>query len=85
MFSCLQDLLICPLVTISSVYTSRGRYTSIALGLLLNWSRSSENCSNSDGDDTVPNEELAFQSMTIYTDGWEVILLITFLKHKHYV
>jgi hypothetical protein len=81
MFSCLQDLLICPLVTASSVDMPRERYTSITLGLSLNWSRSSEkNCGSSDGDDMVLNEELAFQSVTVYTDGWDIVLVITFLK-----
>jgi len=67
MFSCLQDPLIYPLVTASSVFTSKATHTSAALGLLLNCNRSSEkNCSNNDGDDIVLNEELAFQIMTIY-------------------
>jgi len=66
MFSCLQDLLICPLVTASSVFTSRAKHTSAALGLLLNCNRSSEkNCSNNDGYDIVLSEALAFQRMTV--------------------
>jgi len=61
MFICLQDLLICPLVTASSVFTSRATHTSAALGLLLNCNRPSEkNCSNNDGNDMVLNGELAF-------------------------